>query len=316
MTEAYLSKENGLSLYDNLLDLSPDYLFHEKHPEKLPHPADILNEKINKLSKKIKPLISDQDNAKHQEKSELISSYILELDSFYDSLFLIIKCLTRPQETNNKDTIKLLKSINPEHYKRFIGATKNLHNSFRVISNKIKHDHVNISTLTIRNHNNRVVHGFYIQSSTGENDLRGPGTMIHESYFGCRTAFSYNHFLLQSIGCIFTYLDQLNKTLFKVRSKTKYDQSELLTIFNNCKIIPYDFFPDEYSRPFARIKDTMDGRTFFEYPYIYKNLRKESFENIYEVKAHLEINPRTGQSNKTIPYLPLINRRTRPMESN
>lgn len=308
MPEIYLTSK-GIPLYGNLLELKPDQLFHEKHINKLAHPADILSDKLSSLNRKLKSMVDHlHDEPIRDEKISSISNYILEIDSFYDSLFLIIKCLTEPKGIDNQDVTIWLKSIKSQHYNYFIGATKKNHELFRNISNKIKHDHVGISTLTIHNHKNIEVHGFYIRSITGENDQRGPDPKIHPSYEGCATAFSYNHFILHSVGCIFHYLEYLNKSFFKAKPKNEYKESNSLDIVSSCENIADSFFPDEYSKPYAFIKRQNNGRILINYPYRYKSSKKEMFQKIHGVNGYLEFNQRTSSSHAILPYLPLIKR--------
>lgn len=302
---------NGTPLYGNLLALKSDQLFHERHVIKLAHPADILSEKLGTLNRKL-ALVDNHRNDKPvaYDKKDSICNYILEIDSFYDSLFLIIKCLTEPSGTDNKDVTKWLTSINSRHSQNFIGATKQNHQLFRSMSNKIKHDHVGISTLTVDNHKNIPVHGFYIRSIVGEDDQRGPDPEIHRPYKDCVTAFSYNHFILYSVGCIFHYLEHLNKTLFNTKPKIKYQERNSFGILSACNSIAHDFFPDEYSRPYAFVKKNHDDdRILFKYPYRYrKSSNGELFQNIYRVYCHLEHNQRTSTFHGIMPYLPLIKR--------
>jgi hypothetical protein len=311
MIEFYFAK-NGIPLYGNLLQLPPEQLFHEKHANKLAHPADILSDKLGGLNKKLNAIVNHQgDEPVSDDKTTSISNYILELDSFYDSLFLIIKCLTKPEEIDNQDVTIWLKSINSQNYTNFVAATRQNHNLFRDMSNKIKHDHVGISILTVHNHKNIMVHGFYIRSITGENDQRGPDSKIHTPYKGyksCKTAFSYNHFILNSVGCVFYYLHHLNKILFKTKPIGDYQENNVLDIITTCENIPHNFFPDEYSKPYAFVKRQDDNRILFKYPYRYKNNKKELFQEIYGVNGYLEFNQRTGSSHGIIPYLPLIKR--------
>jgi len=307
MFEIYLGK-NGIPLYGNLLELKPDQVFHEKHTNKLAHPADILSDKLGNLNRRLKSMVDHQyDEPISDYKTTSISNYILEIDAFYDSLFLIIKCLTKPEGIDNQDVTIWLKSIKSQIYTSFVGATNQNHKLFRDMSNKIKHDHVNISTLTIHNHKNIMVPGFFIQSITGENDQRGPDPKIHTPYNGSKTAFSYNHFILHGTGCIFYNLYHLNKIFFNTKTKADHREYNALYIAEICEKIGHDFFPDEYSRPYAFVKRQTDGRILFKYPYRYKN-RKEQFQNIHQVSGHLNFNQRTGSSHGILPYFPLLKR--------
>lgn len=296
----YITKENGINLYNNLLELSNDQLFNEKYSNRLPHPADILNEKLKSLSQKLKLMLNHENDGSGDDKATSISNYILDVDRFYDSLFLIIKCLTMPQGEENKDVIIWLRSIKSQIYNDFVGPTDQKHKLFRDISNKIKHDHVGISFVAIENQKNVTINGFYILSTVGDEDQRGPDPNIHEQYHGIQTAFSYNHFILNSIGCIFYYLYHLNKLLFKKQSKTKNKQDHAYEIASICKNISHDFFPDEYRKPYSLIKEEKDGKILLTHPYRYKGNKKDFGE--LKVSAYIEVNERTNKARKILPY--------------
>lgn len=220
----------------------------------------------------------------------------------------IIKRLTSPQGEDNKDITIWLKAIRSQVYTEFSGRTKAAHKIFRDISNKIKHGHVSIKTLTVENHSREDVRGFYVCSIIGDNDLRGPDNDIHKPYYGCATAFSYNHFILYSIGCIFEYTNHLNKILFKKQSTSKRINNDITKILL-CQNLQHAFFPDEYSKPYAFIKEQKDGRIILKYPHRYKPTKKEVFQNIYSVKSAMDFNQRTCSSHAKLPYLQLTRKR-------
>lgn len=319
MPKIYLSNNKAIPLYGNLLKLEQDKLFHEEHIKKLAHPADILAEKLGDLKKKLEAMTCHIcDEPITDERISSIASYILEIDSFYDSLFLIIKCLTKPNTTvvDNKDVTIWLRSIKSKCYNDFIGATNERHKIFRDISNKIKHSHMSISPLTIRNHNNIEVHGFYIKTITGEKDQRGPDPEIHRSYNGYATAFSYNHFILCSIECIFHYLEYLNKCLLNNNLTKEHKENNLLGIVENnllgivlsCEKITHTFFPDEYSKPYIFIKHQNNSDILISYPYKYRSEKNEIFEKIYGINWHVGCNRRTSSSHEILPYIRLTKR--------
>jgi hypothetical protein len=306
--DTYIDNENkGIQLYSNLIKLDNNKLFHNNI---LPHPADILFERIRSLYAKLQDI--KKCNCSTSFSNEIQSSifnYILEVDCFYDSLFLIIKCLTEPQGDDNKDVTIWLRTIKSKEYNDFVGPTHSYHKIFRDISNKIKHGHVSISTLTVENHKHDMTNGFCITGVIGENDLRGSDHDIHKLYYGCSTAFSYNHFILYSIGCLFIYIYYLNKILFKKQSQVKHNNNYLLNIIQLCQDIPCNFFPDEYNRPYTFLKKQNDGRILVKFPYRYKANKKEIFQNIHSVSAHMGFNERTCTSHAKIPYFQLTRQR-------
>jgi hypothetical protein len=309
--DTYVDDENkGIQLYSNLINLENSKLFHNAHANILPHPADILLERLRSLHSKLEDIKKcDCDASLNNKIQESVFSYILEIDRFYDSLFLIIKCLAEPQGDDNKDVTIWLRAIKSKEYNDFVGPTSSRHKVFRDVSNKIKHGHVAISRLTIENHNHDIVNGFCVTGVIGENDLRGPDHDIHKLYYGCATAFSYNHFILYSVGCLCVYMYHLNKVLFKKQSQVKHNNNYLFNIIQLCQDIPHKFFPDEYSRPYAFLKKQNDGRILVKFPYRYKANKKEIFQNIYRVLGHVYYNERTSTANGKLPYLQLTGRR-------
>ncbi|MER0170686.1 MAG: hypothetical protein DU489_08805 [Nitrosomonas sp.] len=309
----YFSEKNAFPLLKNLLDADPSRLFHEQHEIKQAHPADILTEKLNRINAKFQTFWKNRSletqcgDSKNDPKIESISDYILELDSFYDSLFLIIKCFEFPQGQDNKDAIKWLQGKKSNIYHNFLGSTKQSQKLFRDIANKLKHDHVSISILTVHNHKNIPVDGFYIQSIVGPNDQRGPDPDIHKPYKRSATAMSYNHFALHSIGCLFLHLDKLNKSLFPKNSSNIFEQSAAARgIIFTCEFIEHDFYPDEYEKPFIGIKRVDADKVSLIYPHRYKKSANEFFDKINRVNAPRKFNQRTDSSNGIIPYLPLL----------
>jgi hypothetical protein len=198
--EIKITETNGILLCRNLCEAAPDTVFHEKHSITLSHPADILYKKFNALSDKFIRLIETRNSGIYEnDKIENTKSFILEMDSFYDSLLLIIKCFTEPDGTDNKDVAKYLNKN--YRYNKFKDSTSSHHDIFRKMANAIKHDDIEFTLLTVINHNEHNVAGFYIKRAVSENDLRGPCRTIHPVYKKNNkendTAFSYNHFILQ-----------------------------------------------------------------------------------------------------------------------
>jgi len=311
------SNKNAFPLLINLLDADSSRLFHEQHEIKQAHPADILTEKLQYLNVRFqvfwknRSLETQWDNSKNNPKGDSISDYILELDSFYDSLFLIIKCFEPPSGQDNKDVMRWLKATKSVRCQKFLDSTSQSHKLFRDMANKLKHDHVLISMLTVFNHKNIPVDGFYIKSIIGLNDQWGPNPEIHQLYRGARTAISYNHFALHSIGCLFLYLHKLNKILFPKNSSNFFKQSEAASkIIFACESIDHDFYPDEYEKPFMGIKRVDADKVSLIYPYRYKKSANEFFHKISNCKAEVRFNPRTSSSNGIIPYMPLLNQQS------
>lgn len=165
-----VNNSQGIYLYSNLVSADRAILFHEAHSEKMAHPADILRDKTASVFRSM--TILTEHLAEKKEWNDALKDstkdFSLTLDSFYDSLFLIIKCFAEPDDTSNKDSTRWLKQRREISYVRFHGATNKSHKKYRDIANKIKHDHTEISIIDLANHKKRAVLGFFIQSIVGE----------------------------------------------------------------------------------------------------------------------------------------------------
>lgn len=304
-----IDKSGSFKLYSNLVNADSSVLYHEKHQNILPHPADILTEKLQKLTKAHKKILelSDTDIPHFVESLDHVAQLIFSVDEFYDSLPLIIKCFTPPNGADNKDVPRWLKHQKSKPYSRLLDGVSFFHNDFKNIANKLKHDHAEIAKTTLTNHHNIKVHGFYIRVATGENDQRGPAPEIHKKYKGTvNTAFSYNHFMLRSIGHIFNCIDNLNKALFSNQKTVKdHSESSLFSLLVTGSSVTHEFFPDEYSRPYANIKENHD-KLEIEFPFRYRKKTNEHFDRIRSVNSPISVNGRTNSSHALLPYLQLI----------
>jgi hypothetical protein len=302
-----ITETNAIPLYRNLCEVSADKLFHEKHEIVLSHPADILYEKFNALSDNLVHLIEIKDSGAYEnDKIKCTQDFILEMDAFYDALPLIIKCFVEPNGTDNKDVTRWLNK-NPQYIK-LKDSTSSHHKIISKIANVIKHDHVAFTLVTVVNHNNYDVSGFYIEKTIGENNLKGADRDIHPIYTHkkthqeCDTAFSYNHFLLYCIGCIFNYMDRLNSILFdKTKPQNNPKFSEPLNVLKAAQKIEQQFYPDEYTEPYALIEKIPDGSSI-EFPFRYKKKPSEDFDNIKSFSANLRFTQRTNTASNRLPY--------------
>lgn len=308
MANKYIySESKGLSLYSNLIDADGAILYHEKHENILAHPADIFRDKINALASRFKSLTEITEPNPFEEKNiKHTKDFILGMDEFYDSLILVIKCFTKPTQPDNKDVPSWLKSQKSPIYTTFAGATKRDHDIFRKMANKIKHDHVSIGFTKLRNHNRREVYGFYVERAIGVDGLRGPDPEIHKKYKQTiHTAFSYNHFILYSVGCIFHYIHWLNKSIFDKKSQNHHPFSPLSSILSLANNTEIQFFPDEFVRPFSKIEHHNEEYKI-EYPYRYPKKLREDFDEIKSYSSPLLFNQRTNRSHSALPYMQLI----------
>ncbi|MDP3636139.1 MAG: hypothetical protein Q8R51_02020 [Azonexus sp.] len=302
-------KPNQFELYSNLAESDNSLLFHEKHDNLLPHPADILSGKLDELTRAHTNLFEERNNeTPHFINSlEHVKQFIYSIDGFYDSLALIIKCFTPPSGDDNKDASKWLKQQKSIYYANLLDSTSALHADFKNMANRLKHDDSKIASASILNHNNTNVPGFYVQVATGKNDQRGPAPDIHKKYKNTvSTAFSYNHTILRSIGHVVNCTNRLNKIIFK--NKKPVSHPSFSSFFSLLQIgfkVDVQFFPDEYERPYAHIVKNGDNFNV-EYNWRYKKSPREDFERIKSFSVPANFNQRTSASHIVIPYLPLM----------
>lgn len=298
-----------LDFYSNLVFSDTSILFHEKHDQPLPHPADIYEPKISRLLDTHKKIFDK--SKKHTEdtppENSSIRDFIYSIDEYYDSLALIIKCFTPPKGEDNRDAMKWLKSQKSLAYTKFRDHTSKNHEIFRASCNLLKHDLTNIRSITVRNHKDKPTSGFFIETVVGPDDLRGPAPNVHKKYKNCATAFSYNHILLKSISHIAETTQCLNEIIFNNRNTSNTTRfTALSSLLKIGMEIPENFFPDEYGQPYPQIKE-QKSKIQIIYPSRYRKHPKENFDQIHGVTGFAGVNTRTNSSNYTAPYLPLLN---------
>lgn len=305
--------QNGHKLYRHLAAVPDPELFHELHSTPLAHPADLLSEKLAevvdcyvRLADGVK---ESQDGA---QRTDLTKALVLGVNEFYDQLFLIIKCLTPPKPgagQRQADVLALLRESNGPALSKFYTPTKGEHSLIRDIANVLKHQPSSIEVLQVVNHRGVTVHGFVVQVVIGPDDLRGPSRTIHPMYkVKVNTGISFNHFLLNVLGRIFSYMERLDAALFTT-SSTKADcrLASLDRLIAAAQAIEPEFFPDEYKKPFARLT-TVRETTVVTFPHRYTLARGENPDRIASVISPAAINPRTSRTHQVLPYLQL----TRP----
>lgn len=302
-------KPNQLELYSNLVEADKSILYHEKHDNLLPHPADILSGKIDELVRVHGNLFSERNSETPSfiNSLEHVKQFIYSIDGFYDSLALIIKCFTPPSGDDNKDASKWLKQQKSIYYKNILDSTSALHADFKNMANRLKHDDAKIASASILNHKNTSVPGFYVQVITGKNDQRGPAPDIHKKYKKTvSTAFSYNHTILRSIGHLVNCTSRLNRIIFQKKKPSSHQNfSSFFSLLQIGFKVDAQFFPDEYERPYARIVKNGDNFNV-EYNFRYKKSPGEDFDKIKSFSSPAHFNQRTNTSHVVIPYLPLM----------
>ena len=301
-----------LDIYSNLLDLSNEEWNVNESKYLEAHPVDIIRDKLSKVLSYLEQLtkkINNEEPSVDDARLELISNYILAVDSLYDSFFLIIKSLTQSDTVDNKDAQIWLRKFKPNSYVSFIGSTKQQNVLIRKMANKLKHDYTKLMPMRLNNHNNNTVYGFYLSAVIGKNDLNGPDPEIHKPYKEissmCSTAFSYNHFLLYSLNSVLHFFDKLNVALFNSKRNSTHEFSVYHQLLKISSVIEHEFYPDEYTRAYLYVE--YEGNSFIvKTTYRYKLAKNVDVKRIYSLKPFGAFNPRTSTSHMKFPYLQLL----------
>ncbi|OYZ79732.1 MAG: hypothetical protein B7Y09_09435 [Polaromonas sp. 24-63-21] len=246
------------------------------------------------------------------QRADLTKALVLSLNEFYDHLFLIIKCLTPPGAKAGQrqtDVLNELRESNGLVLRNFYAPTKGEHNLIRDIANVLKHQPSSIVLLQLVNHRGAGVSGFIVQVVIGPDDLRGPSRTIHPMYRAkVNTGISFNHFLLNVLGRVFSYIERLDAALFTAASPEADCRLQSLDqLIATAQTIESEFFPDEYRRPFAQLTSRGETRVV-RFPARYRLARNENPDHIQSVNVPGVINQRTSQFHQLLPYLQL----TRP----
>lgn len=300
----------SINLINNLYSLPDEDSYYKKY--KIRFPVDLINDKMKKVNLSLDELLSIKDNMEYDDgkNEKIIFDYIKYLDDLNDSLLLTIKALT-PYPNNHtdiKEVDKWLKQYSADNYTKFKDATFSDNEFIRVSSNSIKHDDVRITSMSLKNHNNKKVYGFYISDILDENQLSGPKPEIHKTYKNTTTAFSFNHFLLRTAGVVALNFYWLNKITFnKIKSKPHNDNT-ISSFFKKLMNINHEFFPDEYNTKYAKIVKNEKHITIMYQKFIGNN----NFDMIYDIGWSLKFNGRENNSKENLPYLSLAHSLTNP----
>lgn len=305
--------QNGHKLYNHLAALPAGLLFHEKHGDPLAHPAEILAEKLGEVVDRFVDLARSLGaDGSELQRPELTKGLVHSLNEFYDQTFVIMKCVTAPvgaSGAQQADILSFLRAANGAALGKFYGSTKREHSLIREMANVLKHQHSTIELLEVVNHHGVAVPGFTVQTVIGANDLRGPSRAIHAMYRRkVHTAFSFNHFLLNVLGRVFSYMERLDTALFAAGSnEQRHRLSALDRLISAAEPLKTEFYPDEYARPFAQLTTSRDTRVV-TFPMRYRLVKGEEPDRILEVRSSGAFSQRTSRSHQAMPYLQL----TRP----
>lgn len=298
--ELRVSRESGLKLYSKLAALETKY--HEDHV--IRHPADILKSSVEKLCTSLDELITTRkSNGLDKNKEKAICDHVLELDSFYDRLYLIMKGLSPTGDSDNKDATLWLKENNNEAYVRFKGSTAKAHAMIRKMSNGIKHDSLSIEYLTVVDYRNRKVDSFYFAKTVGQEELQGPCQDIHQEYKGSSTAISYDYFIRLSAGFVATCLFHLDKIFLNKMKAAGVRFDSLYQFFYKQKDVGDLILPNEYNAEMAEFK-VENISIVIKFPS--KEKSNKDTDKIVNIQPFFKINGRTNSSNNQWPYFKLL----------
>ena len=313
MPEYKYAPQNGHKLYRHLAAVPNSELFHERHSVPMAHPADLFSEKLAEVVDFYVRIANDvRGSEASSQRSDLTKALVLSVNEFYDQLFLIIKCLTPPGPSAGQrqtDVLSQLRESNDSVLRKFYGPTKGEHTLIRDIANVLKHQPSSIELLELANHKGVTVQGFTVQVVIGPDDLRGPSRAIHSMYrVKVNTGFSFNHFLLNVLGRICSYMERLDAALFTTTSPAVDRRlTDLDRLIDSAQAIEPEFFPDEYKKPYAQLTTRRESKVV-TFPARYRLARNEDPDRIQSVSVPGFINQRTSRSHQALPYLQL----TRP----
>lgn len=294
----------GTKLYSNLCAISSETGFHIAHYVK--HPADILRLQFDKLNVALDDLLkSIEKNNFDSSKDTAICNYILALDTFYDNLLLIIKAISPVAEYDNSDAALWLKANKSVIYNEFLDSTSKAHKFIRKLSNKVKHDAVDVCYMNIADYQGVTVEGFYLSNAVGKRDLTGPDPAVHKMYKGSSTAISYNFFLLYSAGFVALTLFHLNRLIFLRQKANSVAASSLHSYFARFENVNHRFFPNEYGEEFGKVSVEEDVLSV-KYPFKIKH--DKTYDAINGIFPTFKINQRTNSANTLSPYFKLLGR--------
>lgn len=316
MPEYKYVPQNGHNLYRHLAAVPNSELFHERHSAPLAHPADLLSEKLAEVVDLYVRIANDiKEGEVSAQRADLTKALVLSVNEFYDQLFLIIKCLTPPGPSGpsagqrQTDVLSQLRESNGPVLRKFYVPTKGEHTLIRNIANVLKHQPSSIVLLQLVNHRGVAVQGFIVQVVIGPDDLRGPSRAIHPMYkVKVNTGISFNHFLLNVLGRVFSYMERLDAALFTATSpEVDRRLPDLDRLIDAAQAIESEFFPDEYKKPYAQLTTRRETKVM-TFPARYRLARNENPDRIHSISGPGFVNQRTWRSHHVLPYLQL----TRP----
>jgi hypothetical protein len=210
-------------VYNNLDDTYPyiaKYLLNiENYPNLcsdnyLKHPYSIYIDSLNLIARRtIKVIRVLNSNFDLDDLSDDVDNMLDAYMEHYDDILNIIKIIfaENPSEKIKKVKDKYMKEI------------KKIRDPLGQIVNKIKHDHRRVKVFEINGDNQNKYYGFYIEG-VDNNGMVVPDEMVHKSFKGMRTAFSFARFLRSLIVDVF-HLSGIMTALFKeiFRSNSRLD---------------------------------------------------------------------------------------------
>lgn len=180
----------------------------------LKHPYSIYIDSLNLIARRtIKVIRVLNSNFDLDELSDDVDNMLDAYMEHYDDILNIIKIIfaENPSEKIKKVKDKYMKEI------------KKIRDPLGQIVNKIKHDHRRVKVFEINGDNQNKYYGFYIEG-VDNNGMVVPDEMVHKSFKGMRTAFSFARFLRSLIVDVF-HLSGIMTALFKeiFRSNSRLD---------------------------------------------------------------------------------------------
>lgn len=308
--EINIKQGQSVKVINNLFNLSEKTGNYKKY--QIVHPGSLLLNKVKKLNLALDDILLVKKEIEENNNSmdfdlkyeKVIFDYIKMIDELNDTYLLVIKSMTpyKYDYKNHKDVNEWLKVNEVENYKKYKDATFTENSYIRLLGDFVKHDDVRVAFLLMNNYKNNKVFGFYLYDVLDENELHGPNPKIHQEYKKSSTAFSFNHFILKTLGIVAYNLFWLNKIIFQKEKSKPFRDNTLYGLFKKVADLNTDFFPDEYQKKYLWIVKNKDFLTLKYQKYI----GKENFDIIDNIKWSVKMFEHKNESNNRLPYLPLV----------
>lgn len=309
--ELNIKQGQSVKLINNLFNIPAEKEYYKKY--KLVHPASLLLNKLKKIKLSLDDILVLKQEIEQNNNimnfdiryEKVIFDYIKALDELNDSYLFVIKATTLYNYDYKfyKDVNEWLKINNIENYKKYKSATFQENSFIRLLGDHVKHDDVKVAFLYLENFNHQKIYGFYLYDVIDEDEMHGPNPNIHVEYKNSSTAFSFNNFILKTLGIISYNMFWLNKIIFNKEKLKPYRDNILYELFSKSRTLEKLFFPDEYDKKYLHIVKNRDSLNLRYEKYLGLNNDIVKIENI---EWGISVIENKNYAKNKLPYLPLV----------